>query len=271
MQPSASIDFLNVLREFEPGRPIVKNFNLKIAAGEFVSLLGPSGCGKTTLLRLMAGLDQVDGGNLRVSVSSGPEGELKPAEQINDQSDMSFRGFVFQDPHLLPWKTAIENVGLPLDLLKMPKVEAKNRARDALLKVRLGDALEKYPHQLSGGMKMRVSLARALVAHPRLLLLDEPFAALDEMTRHQLQEDLRALWLKDRMTVVFVTHSISEATFLSDRSIALIGRPSQIVLNRKTELPENRSRETRAHPLYFREIEALNEVFLGNDNREACL
>jgi NitT/TauT family transport system ATP-binding protein len=179
-------------------RIVFENLNLSVPAGEFISVVGPSGCGKSTLLRLLAGLEPPDTG--RLSVVPSPR-----------------TGFVFQEAQLLPWRTVLANVCLPLELQSVPLVERTERARQALQQVGLKSDETLYPNQLSGGMKMRVSLARALVTSPDLLLLDEPFAALDELSRVQLEEELRQLWVARRMTVVFVTHSFSEAVFLSNR------------------------------------------------------
>jgi NitT/TauT family transport system ATP-binding protein len=232
-------------RVFRETGPVVENFDLQIQSGEFVSLLGPSGCGKSTLLRMMAALDQPDRGQVA----------------IESYGRKFFRGFVFQDSQLLPWRTTLENVALPLELMKKDRAESRKAAEAALERVGLADALEKYPAQLSGGMRMRASVARALVAEPSLLLLDEPFAALDENTRYQLQEDLIALWEKSKITVVFVTHSISEAVFLSQRAVVLSPRPARILLDRKLELPRQRSSETRLTPAFLREVEILTRAF----------
>ena len=227
-----SIQLRDVTRQFG-NQKILERLNFKIEAGEFLTILGPSGCGKSTLLRIIAVLDVASSGSLSL------DDELKARGQ---------RSFVFQDSNLMPWRTALENVRLPLELVSgaagaKPQALAAHslnlqalaahfpdeQALAALDKVGLKDATGLYPHELSGGMKMRVSLARALVTRPRLLLLDEPFAALDEHTRHALQEDLRVLWRELKMTVVFVTHSLSEAVFLSTRTILLSARPAQIL------------------------------------------
>src|SRR5439155_19858500 len=160
---------------FPGGVEVLTGLDLKIAPGEFVAILGPSGCGKSTLLRIIAGLEQLDGGTLRCSAD----------ESI---------AYVFQDPHLLPWRNVLRNVALPLELRGVPKASRFAMAREAIEKVGLSEAIKRYPAQLSGGMRMRVSLARALVTEPRLLLMDEPFAAVDEITRQQLAEQLRELW-----------------------------------------------------------------------------
>lgn len=209
------------------GTPVLRDLDLRIATGELVSLVGPSGCGKSTLLRAIAGLDRLDGGEVRVRA----EGRL---------------AYVFQDAHLLPWRTVEGNVALPLELAG--ERDARARVADALAAVELADAGRKYPAELSGGMRMRASIARALVTRPRLLLMDEPFAALDELTRHRLDERLRALWAEQALTVVFVTHAIAEATFLSTRVVVLSRRPARIVRDRAIPLPDARTARTRGTP-----------------------
>ena len=192
----------------------LRDVSLDIAAGDFVALLGPSGCGKSTLLRLIGGLDQPDTGALTWDAGHQPApGEI---------------GFVFQDATLLPWASAADNVFLPLRLRGMPRAQAAQQVADALHRVGLAGFEHALPRQLSGGMRMRVSIARALVTRPRLLLMDEPFAALDEFTRHKLQEDLLELWQELRCTVVFVTHSIYEAAFLARRVVLMTPRPGRI-------------------------------------------
>lgn len=220
---------------------IVDQIDLTIEPGEFVTFLGPSGCGKSTLLRLIAGLEQPTGG--RLTVESG-------------DSRAFSKGFVFQDAHLVPWRNAVKNVCLPLELMGSPSesAHAHQQAEAELTTVGLSDALHKFPNQLSGGMKMRVSLARALVARPALLLMDEPFSALDESTRHKLQEDLRKLWKQRGMTVLFVTHSVSEALFLSERVIVLSKRPARKVIDFKVELPEHRDHSVRVSSQFSQEM-----------------
>ncbi|MCE2882805.1 MAG: ABC transporter ATP-binding protein [Planctomycetaceae bacterium] len=187
----------------------VEDVDLAVPARSFTALVGPSGCGKTTLLRMMGGLDAPSSGSL-----ARAEGAT---------------GFCFQEPRLLPWRTLLENVALPLELAGVAATERRARALDALALVRLADASSRFPHQLSGGMKMRASIARALVSRPRLLLLDEPFGALDEVTRHELDLELRALWERERFTAVIVTHSMPEAVFLADRVVVFSPRPARIV------------------------------------------
>ncbi|MBN8539348.1 MAG: ABC transporter ATP-binding protein [Deltaproteobacteria bacterium] len=241
------VDLEDVKKSFAKTGPVLENLNLSILRGQFVCFLGPSGCGKSTVLRLIAGLEKSDSG--RVSV------------QDDRTQGVSF---VFQEPHLLPWRTTVENVMLPLELRgRIPSSERFDIAVRALEKVGLGEALQKRPHELSGGMKMRVSLARALVTNPGILLLDEPFAALDEVTRFQLQEDLLKYWDEKKMTVVFVTHSISEAAFLAQRQIVFSKRPARMIADRMSRLPsaaKNRNTELRLSAEFLSEIRELSGV-----------
>ena len=204
-------------KTFGNGVRALDGIDLDIRDREFVSLLGPSGCGKSTALRIIAGLTDPTSGLViwrdRDVTGHNPAGEI---------------GFVFQDPTLMPWATAHDNVRLPLDLARVPRDEADRRARDALERVGLAGFETAYPRTLSGGMRMRVSLARALVARPKLLLMDEPFAALDEMTRQDLNDDLLRLWRDEGLTVVFVTHSVTESTYLSTRTVVMTPRPGRV-------------------------------------------
>ncbi|WP_437500001.1 ABC transporter ATP-binding protein [Sorangium sp. So ce1099] len=225
--------------------------DLDIAPGAFVALLGPSGCGKSTLLRLVAGLDRADAGAAVVEAEEGASGAKGARAPI---------AYVFQDAHLLPWRSVLENAALPLELAGAPLEERHAAARAALLQVGLADAGARYPAELSGGMRMRVSLARAMVTRPRLLLLDEPFAALDELTRSRLDDQLRALWAELGMTVLFVTHSITEAAYLAERAVVLSPRPARIVADRALELPAERTAALRTEPAFAREVRALQEA-----------
>jgi NitT/TauT family transport system ATP-binding protein len=192
----------------------VERVDLDIARGDFLALLGPSGCGKSTLLRMIAGLIPASEGSLDF-----------PADAAARRSI----GFVFQEPTLMPWATALRNVALPLELAGTPRREAEARAVEMLARVELKGFENAYPRALSGGMKMRVSIARALVTKPRLLLMDEPFAALDEITRFRLNADLLDLWRSERFTVIFVTHSVFESVFLAERIVVMAPRPGRIV------------------------------------------
>ncbi len=243
----ARVEIVDVTRTFGELSPTIDRLNLTIGSGEFVSLLGPSGCGKSTILRLIAALDQPDFGTVKCSAEDNPQ--------------KFYRSFVFQEAQLLPWRTVLENVTLPLELMRLPRAEALARARTVLRRVGLEEAATKVPAELSGGMKMRVSVARALVSSPRLLLLDEPFAALDEVTRFRLQEDLYQLWLQEKMTVVFVTHSVSEAVFLSERAIVLSVKPARIVMDHKIDISRERNRKTRLEARFVQEVGLLTQAF----------
>jgi NitT/TauT family transport system ATP-binding protein len=237
---SSALSVRGVRHVYPGGVVALESIDLDVAAGEFVAVLGPSGCGKSTLLRIIAGLERptagtVDGAGTRIA-------------------------YVFQDAHLLPWRTVLGNAALPLELQGVGADARRKAATDALVKVGLADALGRYPAQLSGGMRMRVSLARAMVTEPTLLLLDEPFAALDEITRQRLDEQLRELWQTRRMTVMFVTHSTSEAAFLADRAVVFSRRPGRIVDDRKLELPPARLGPLRATPEFATETRHLYEA-----------
>jgi NitT/TauT family transport system ATP-binding protein len=224
---------------------VIGNLSLNIDAGEFLAILGPSGCGKSTLLRVIAGLIAPDSGTLSIRQNDKP-------------ADTKFHtAYVFQDAHLLPWRTVLDNAALPLELMGVEKAERIARASATLADVGLSEARFRYPAQLSGGMRMRVSLARALVTQPRLLLLDEPFAALDEITRFRLDVHLRDLWIKHGMTVIFVTHSITEAAFLADRAVVLTAKGGSIKLDRRLNLPRVRDNELRVSPQLACEMQAL--------------
>jgi NitT/TauT family transport system ATP-binding protein len=219
-----------------PGLQAIADIQLTIPAGQFVSIVGPSGCGKSTLLRIIAGLLSPTSGSLNVS-------GLTPTEARRQTTRTSF---VFQDPTLLPWRNVSDNVALPLELLgeKVPGFDPRIAIATRL--VGLEDFTDRYPRQLSGGMRMRVSLARALVTLPELLLLDEPFAALDDITRGQLNEELLGLWRRARWTGIFVTHNISEAVFLSRRVMVMSPRPGRIIADVTVPFPAERTAELRA-------------------------
>ncbi|MET0405786.1 MAG: ABC transporter ATP-binding protein [Cystobacter sp.] len=241
-------------RTFPGGVPVITELDLDIAAGAFVALVGPSGCGKSTLLRLVAGLDRPDAGTLTFT---------PPLEHGRDARNPI--AYVFQDAHLLPWRSVLDNVALPLELAGVAPAERHAAARALLGDVGLGDALTRYPAELSGGMRMRVSLARALVTRPRLLLLDEPFAALDELTRNRLDDQLLALWKELGMTVLFVTHSLSEAAYLAERAVVLSRRPARVMLDRRLELPPERLAVLRSTPAFARELGLLQDALERGD------
>ena len=224
-----AVEAINLSRVFPGGVQAIKDFSLIVPSGQFVAILGPSGCGKSTFLRLVAGLDRPTAGKIKIA----------------DDSQQAL-AYVFQDAHLLPWRNVLGNVVLPLELRSDDKTDRKQKAMIAIEQVGLLDAITRYPAQLSGGMRMRVSLARAIVTNPRLLLLDEPFAALDEITRQRLDEQLRELTRRRAMTVLFVTHSTAEAVFLADRAVVMSGRPGSIILDRDIHLPADRNASLRS-------------------------
>jgi NitT/TauT family transport system ATP-binding protein len=213
-------------------------FDLDVRQGEFVSLLGPSGCGKSTALRLIAGLASPTTGSVQVSRHAG---EARAGRTI---------GFVFQEPTLMPWTSVRGNVRLPLKLAHVQQAEADGLVSEALSRVGLLDFADSYPRELSGGMKMRVSLARALVTDPDILLMDEPFAALDEITRFRLNNDLLALWRSLGKTVIFVTHSVFESVYLSQRVVVMTSRPGRIGADICIETSEPRTEEFRTSAGY---------------------
>ena len=230
-------------RRFANGTQALAEVSLRVGRGDFIALLGPSGCGKSTLLRLIAGLDRPDSGRVAWDDGAPAPGSI---------------GYVFQDATLLPWASAAENVRLPLRLrgqsaaLSAPLVDA------ALARVGLQAFAQARPRQLSGGMRMRISIARSLVSQPRLLLMDEPFAALDEFTRHGLQEDLLALWAQAGCSVVFVTHSIYEAAFLARRIVLMSPRPGRIVHEIASPLAPSPAR--RLDPAYAALVAAITDA-----------
>ena len=225
-----------------PDGPVhaLAGINLEIAEGEFVSLIGPSGCGKTTLLRVIADLEPHTAGDILVN-------GVSPEQARQDRA----YGYVFQAPALYPWRTVRQNVLLPLEIMGVSRSEQRQRAARYLELVNLGGFENKYPWQLSGGMQQRVSIARALSVEPQLLLMDEPFGALDEITRDHLNEQLLQLWRKTGKTVVFVTHSIPEAVFLSTRVVVMSPRPGRVMDVIECSLPAQRSLDIRETPEFL--------------------
>ena len=214
----AVVSLRNVSKIFSNGTLALSDMSLDVQPGEFLSLLGPSGCGKSTALRIIAGLGAPSSGTIawpasRINSKGLPEGDV---------------GFVFQEPTLMPWQTVFGNVYLPLRLKGVSRGAARPRIMETLASVGLADFEKAYPRELSGGMKMRVSIARALVTGPKLLLMDEPFAALDEITRQKLNDDVLRLWRTTGVTVIFVTHSVFESAFLSNRIVVMKARPGQV-------------------------------------------
>ena len=230
----------DVSKTYQNGTVALSDVDLDVAHGEFVSLIGPSGCGKSTLLRLIAGLGQVSSGTIEWPLSRRDA----RGEPIRDL------GFVFQDPTLMPWATVADNVYLPLKLSGVGRRAAKRRIEEALAMVKLGSFAQAYPRELSGGMKMRAAIARALVVEPKVLLMDEPFAALDEITRFRLNNDLLRLWQEQRWTVVFVTHSVFESVYLSNRIVVMSSRPGRIVGEVEIDAPYPRGDAFRTSRIY---------------------
>tara|TARA_B100000029_G_scaffold379097_1_gene373923 strand:- start:2043 stop:2789 length:747 start_codon:yes stop_codon:yes gene_type:complete len=227
--------------------PVLDRLDLNIAPGEFVSLVGASGCGKSTVLRLLAGLVEADSGRVH-------------------RSDGHTVSFVFQEPNLLPWRTVVENIRLPLELLGVDPEETRSRVDHGLQLIGFSEAdRQKMPGELSGGMKMRTSLARALVTHPDVLLLDEPFAALDDILREQLNEDLLEIHTTQQVTSVFVTHNVAEAVFLSDRIIVMPNDAADPVVHIPVELPRPRSPSLRGDPAFARLVGRVSGQLRGED------
>ena len=226
------------------------NITLDIQQGEFVSLIGPSGCGKSTLLRVIADLTDASGGTITVNG--------KPPSQARKDRDY---GFVFQSATLYDWRTVIKNVQLPLEIMKYPAAKRDQRAREMLRMVELGDFENKYPWQLSGGMQQRVSIARALAFEPKILLMDEPFGALDEMTRERMNNELLRIWTTiPGMTVIFVTHNIAEAVYLSTRVVVMSPRPGRVSELIDGDLPQPRGPETLEMEAFFHAASQVRRV-----------
>jgi NitT/TauT family transport system ATP-binding protein len=237
-RPLLRID--GITKNFTSGTVALAGVDLTIMPGEFVSLLGPSGCGKSTLLKIVSGLASPSSGTIDWPQSIyDAAGTPEPA-----------LGFVFQEPTLLPWRTAAENVRLPLLLSGVNSAEARERVREALELVGLAGFADQHPRQLSGGMKMRVSIARALVTRPKILLMDEPFAALDEITRIKLNDELLELFARQKLTVIFVTHSVYESVYLSSRILVMSSRPGRVTADLPIEVQYPRTEEFRTSPLY---------------------
>jgi len=230
-----AVEVLSAEKVFANGTRALAPIDLTIAEGEFLTLIGPSGCGKSTLLKLIANLIQPSDG--RILWWRGDFGQVG--------QDGRRLAFVFQEPTLMPWARVDTNVRLPLDLADVPRGKADPRVSDAIARVGLSAFARHYPRQLSGGMKMRVSIARALATDPNLLLMDEPFGALDEFTRNKLDDDLIKLWWERKLTTVFVTHSIYEAVFLSTRIVVLAANPGRIFRTMTIDEPQPRSQDFR--------------------------
>jgi len=241
MRDSTNPSFISIShlsKEYPNDRKVIGDLTFAATAGEFVSVLGASGCGKSTLLKMIAGLSPVSSGSIQI-------------DGMNPTNAREIMSFVFQDPTLLPWRTVAGNVGLALEFEGLSKALRRTRIESVLKLVGLREVSSYYPRQLSGGMKMRVSIARALATTPRLLLMDEPFGALDEMTRNRLNEELLALKDAQGWTTLFVTHSISEAVFLSDRIVLMSANPGKVHEEIAVPLPARRTAELRSEPAFL--------------------
>ena len=249
----------HVGKAFPTGTRALESLDLEIRAGEFLTLLGPSGCGKSTALRIIAGLSEPTAGLVEWSSTAFPS-----------QDDKKI-GFVFQEPTLMPWASVFRNVLLPLELRHEPSANLFGRVEAALDRVGLAAFRDAYPRELSGGMRMRVSIARALVTEPQLLLMDEPFAALDEITRFKLNDDLLQMWQALRTTVVFVTHSVFEAVYLSSRVVVMAARPGRVFSELAVDAPYPRDRNFRTSAEYAafcrRASEALAQAMAAGGER----
>jgi NitT/TauT family transport system ATP-binding protein len=251
----ALVSLREITKIFSNGVTALAGFDLDVFPGEFVSLLGPSGCGKSTVLRLIADLAQPTDGSVTWPGSTDDDhrGEI---------------GFVFQDPTLMPWANVADNVWLPLRLRGVSKRDARDRIAESLALVGLSDFAKAYPRELSGGMRMRVSIARALSLKPRLLLMDEPFAALDEIARFRLNDDLLRLQGDLHCTIVFVTHSVYESAYLSSRIAVMSSRPGRVVADIRGEAPGPRSKEFRTSARYAELCAQISQVLLDQTAEE---
>ena len=223
--------------------------SLEVREGEFVALLGPTGCGKSTLLRVVSDLTPPTSGV--VEVRGQPAAAARRANEF---------GFVFQEPALLPWRSAFDNVMLPLEVVGYPAAERRARCEQLLGMVGLTKFLHRFPHELSGGMKQRVAIVRALAWNPSILLMDEPFSALDELTKNQLQDELLQIWSTERKTILFVTHNISEAVYLADRVVVMSAHPGRITSTLQVELPRPRAPEVRETLEFVQHVKRAREA-----------
>jgi NitT/TauT family transport system ATP-binding protein len=250
------VSLRNVGKRFANGTLALQGMTLDCGEHDFISFLGPSGCGKSTALRLIAGLTRASSGELvwsRENTGAGSSGSKSDREL----------GFVFQEPTLMPWSKVFDNVWLPLKLAGMSRDAAAPVVEQVLEMVGLSRFADVYPRELSGGMKMRVSIARALVTHPRLLLMDEPFAALDEMTRIKLNNDLLAIWREHRFSVIFVTHSVYESVYLSNRIVVMAARPGRVIDEIRIDEPYPRGEDFRTSSRYNAHCTAVSQSLHG--------
>ncbi len=247
-----AVEVLSVEKTYPNGTQALLPVNLTVREGEFITLLGPSGCGKSTLLKMVAGLLEPSDGRLLLW--------RRPVDQV--ESSGHRLSFVFQEATLMPWASVLSNVRLPLDLAKIPKTQSEPRVRQALKMVGLERFEDNLPRELSGGMQMRVSIARGLVTEPTLLLMDEPFGALDEITRNRLDSDLLDLWQANGLTVIFVTHSITEAVYQSNRVIVMAARPGRIVEEVVIDEPYPRTADFRVSQRFAAHAKHLQDSLL---------
>ena len=262
---SKTIHLEAVGKRFERGKTVttaLETIDLTIGAGEFVAVVGPSGCGKSTLMRLAAGLLLPSTGTVRYDSDIVRE----PRHDT---------GIVFQKANLVQWRNALDNVLLQIELRNLKPAQYRERAVALLTSLGLQDFMSCYPHELSGGMQQRASIARALVHRPDVLLMDEPFGALDALTREQVRIDLEALWLRDRMTVMFITHSVDEAVLLADRVVVMSARPGRIDRVLEVDLPRPRALAARKSPRFTELVDAITQEFLArgvlDDHRTRAL
>ena len=252
LKVSPIISIKNVEKSFGSGTLAVSGMTLDIFKNEFISFLGPSGCGKSTLLKMISGLLRPTSGHIKI-----------PGNQNYDKEISEDIGFVFQDATLMPWATVEENVFLPLRLKGFSRKQASEEIDKILAKVGLKDFKRSYPRELSGGMKMRVSIARALLTKPSLLLMDEPFAALDEMTRFKLNNDVLSFWENTNLTVIFVTHSVFESVYLSSRVVVMAPRPGRVVADISLDENYPRTDEYRTTPEYAEKCRLVSSHLQG--------
>ncbi|MBS0452931.1 MAG: ABC transporter ATP-binding protein [Proteobacteria bacterium] len=247
------VSLRNVSKRFANGTLALQGMSLDCGEHDFISFLGPSGCGKSTALRLIAGLTRISSGEMKwSSAAQGGAGKV--------DRDL---GFVFQEPTLMPWAKVFDNVWLPLKLTGVSRDAAAPVVKQALEMVGLSRFADVYPRELSGGMKMRVSIARALVTRPRLLLMDEPFAALDEMTRIKLNNDLLAIWREHRFSVIFVTHSVYESVYLSNRIVVMAARPGRVIDEIRIDEPYPRGEAFRTSTRYNAHCQEVSQALHG--------
>jgi NitT/TauT family transport system ATP-binding protein len=251
---SIAIQLCKAEKRFANGVQALDPVDLSIESGEFTTLLGPSGCGKSTLLRLVAGLTQPSSGEIRIG-----------GDRARRRGQIAF---VFQSATLMPWANVEQNVALPLDLAGVDRQARNERVKRALHQVGLQDFAVAYPRELSGGMQMRASIARALVTEPSLLLMDEPFGALDEITRHRLDSDLRQLWRETKLTVLFVTHSIYEAVFLSNRVVVMSPRPGRVLGEEIIDMSDPREDAFRVSTRFAQHCQRLSSLLASAQIKE---